>query len=793
MVTRKKNKRKTGRRKKKLVLGKLNPAQLANTGRQLVDIGKYAEAILYFKELYRQEAGQESRLLLAQAYKLRVKEIADKGMAAEALAILHDMERVCQLSASPRQMVSLLCLCRQYDKAVCLYLDNSDDFGKNERTRLDEFFAALALSGNKKLLDLFPETDPIRSHYPLALRVLSSFCRGDVKSALRDLQTISFRSPYCHFRLLISGLLKNKESPLQAQQVFDKLPASSPYHQLIGIFSCQSMTIKERLEKIVAADAAENLSQVGSVLGLSGKQARFLVKLAGTAGQERKILQLLMGSSNVLPEQTSQLLADKLVVYEKNMSDQVYKVIANKEDWETLRLEALNREVNGEPFGAGGAWELYLKSFPIDTPDYDLRRALILRRQADILKRIAPHPEFSSDRGLSYLLASVQLDADDHQVWLDIIQLSRRHKTANEAYRLVNRAVELFPDDIEILLKAIEATAQRGAFKKASRFAERLLEIDPINVQGQQLLAEAHFSHGRKLAAQKKYVLAEKEFSLIDLKNRHRFYGGRAGICLAMLAFAGKDRKKGMELIEKSREYCSSSLVGALLVALEGRLFKIAGPMLREFDKSLRAAAKEGFEQKECSELGDWLQKSRGEERLALSECVQAMKSYLTRAMKISWSRKEAENIAELLLTAKMYPQLEKFAVGQQDIFIDDLYFEFMQEVGACRDGSKPILWEIKDSLYDMLYEAAGQGNVLLADRIGDFIKNCVVKGRGSVDNYIDEDGCEDEISGNFFEDMQHIVELHKNEVKPVRKIPSENRQMNLFDDLFNAADEEKE
>jgi len=392
-------------------------------------------------------------------------------------------------------------------------------------------------------------------------------------------------------------------------------------------------------------------------------------------------------------------------------------------------MEALMSELHGSPMDAVMVWDEYLQALPATTPDYALRRALVLRRQEKLSRELPWDEHYNPDGGLHRLLESVELDPDDRQTWLDIIERSRKVKSANEAYKIVNQAVARFPDDVEFLLKAIEATSQRGAFKKAAQFADHLLEIDPINTRGKELLTEAHIAHGHKLCRQKKYALAEKEFLAAGGECRNRFLGGRALICLGLLAFLQKKRELGEELLEKSKSQCSSPLMRALLTSVEARLMQCPKIQLNAFDKSLREVSKEAaVAPDECYDLAIREQNSRQDESQSLQHCFRLMKTYFSRAAALSWSPGRAGVLAESWYATSLYPQLKKLASAQLRANSESNYFRFMEIVAISKDGVKPITREVKDELWEIQDEAWYGGDYDFASRIEAFQQKCRLK-----------------------------------------------------------------
>ncbi|MEA3465920.1 MAG: hypothetical protein U9R29_07960 [Thermodesulfobacteriota bacterium] len=775
-----KNKSRAKRGNQKAALGKLNVKQLFHNGNRLYELGKYADAIAYVCELVKREPEDEALQLLARCYQKRILELQQKGLVREAIAICDSMKQQCQVSAQADLLVTMYCQCCEYEKAVTVYQQNIDGFDSKTRATLEELFGAAALAGHKQLLDNLPEDIPLRSHYHLANTVLTSYCLGNLEVVGTELKKIPFRSPYKNFRTLISGLIQVNADSDRAQKILEKIPSSSPYYDLGNILSVANMTVAEKLTQLETSDKKGCASSTLSVLGLNREKGHFLLKLIKAKQDEPKLLRLLLTNKNYFSKYELTNMATRLLVYCSNPEPVSFAFVKQKSTLEIFKIEALIAEIAHDLDFALEAWDEFLQRLPSASNDYALRYALVLRKQAQLCETLPSYSEYDSDDGYEKLLKSVELDPDDRDSWLRIIELSHKHEKPAEAYRIVKRALDQFPNDLEILLKTIDATTKRGAFKKAADLAQRLLKKDPINVRAQQLLAECHLAHGHKLYKQKKYSLAEKEFSAIEARSRYRSIGGRSYICLAMLAIATKEHSKGEDLLEKSKEFCTSPLMSTFLAAFESRCFRLPKT---NFDKELRAACKEDIDRDECYFLSDWYKRSVGEERQNLKNCLMIMKSYFISAVALPWSRDEATAIAQTLYSCEFYPQLKKISTKYTQRDPHDSYFSFMEIVAQSHGGKKTISWDTSERLHCLVDEAWFKGDALFAKQVTDFVKKCPVQTEENIN------------SGGIYDDGFLLRELEKIRIEFESKQNDNNHteeslpqtsQLDLFGDNFD-------
>ncbi len=727
-------KKKSRNRKKKVNLSKLNSTQLRNTGKQLIGIGKYADAIPYCREFAVRQPGEEANRLLVQAYQQRIKELVEKGMFSEAIAIMRSMENTCKVSLEPIQQISLLCQCHKYSEAVTVYQDNIESLTSSAKAVLDEFFAAVLLSGDKECLELLPEESLIISHYPLAQTLLGTFLSGDPDQASRALKKIPFRSPYRNFRLLIGGLLQLENDPTQADTILQKIPKNSPYYPLIDIFSSQGLDAKGKVDRLVAARETAGFDSLLTAARLNQEQGKFLSELLNTGRTDyEKILSLLFEYAECFPAQELKEIVSGLFIQCPDPDHRIVKKsTAGYSKKDLSRLYALFYEVDHQPLEAVEEWDDYLDRLPKNTPDYALRKALVLRKQVELTLQEEPPPwtqeGLTKDRVLFRLLKSIELDPDDREVWLQIIETSQVQGSSLKTYRLIDRALEQFPDDIEFLLKAIEASEKRDAFKKAARFANRLLKIDPINTRCKELLANAHFSHGYKLCRQKKYHLAIKEFDAVDSDIRSRTLAGRSIIAHAMLAYVQKQKEKGDALLAESKTYVSSPFMGTLLSAMEVRRMGLPKMRIKDFDKTLRGTSQAAdIDLDEFYDIILWQQNSQKEEGKFLKECFLSMKKYFNKALDRSWPPKKARDLAEALAAAELYPQLKKIASSQLAAGTEEDYkfFKYMLIVAQTGNGRKNVTESIIYSLDEIMGIAMFGGDPVLLERVEILYNKC--------------------------------------------------------------------
>ncbi len=187
---------------------------------------------------------------------------------------------------------------------MTIYQDNIESLTSSAKAALDEFFAAVLLSGDKKSLELLSAESLVISHYPLAQTLLGAFLSGTPDQASKALKKIPFRSPYRNFRFLIGGLLQLENDPAQADTILQKIPKDSPYYPLIDIFSSQGLDAKGKVDRLVAARETAGFDSLLTAARLNQEQGKLLSELLNTGRTDyEEILSLLFKYAKCFPAQ----------------------------------------------------------------------------------------------------------------------------------------------------------------------------------------------------------------------------------------------------------------------------------------------------------------------------------------------------------------------------------------------------------------------------------------------------------------------------------------------------------
>ncbi len=234
----------------------------------------YKDAIDVYKLLLKREPQPEAgwRESLATAYLERARQLAQKAMYREAAILWENIPSLCGQAPQPELYVDWLLRSSQYAKAMRAYASHAaalPDAGE-----LETLLAALALAGQKDVLQAIPPNAPLRAHLTAAQAALRAYTQGEAGDAVRErLKAISIRSPYRDLRQALAALLKLETDPAGALALIERIPPTSPYQDLVELVRASATADPARA--LLALDPAPR-ELAGGLLGLDSRQIKLL-------------------------------------------------------------------------------------------------------------------------------------------------------------------------------------------------------------------------------------------------------------------------------------------------------------------------------------------------------------------------------------------------------------------------------------------------------------------------------------------------------------------------------------
>ncbi len=776
----KKKRRVKQRQQKTPSLDTLSPEKLWERAKESLRQERFQDAIAAFKQLAKLEQGQEALYGLGQAYIGRIEGLAAKSMVKEALALLETMMRRCPGIEVESLRMSLLLQAGRHQEAGEVYRKIRQGMDRQRIQRLECLFGAVLLTETALHPEDLGEESAAAHHYPLAAVALGSFFAGTDDQTREALRQIPIRSPYRDLRTLLTGLLLVDKDPEKARVFLEKIESDSPYFRFVGRQLAGFDPPEVILEKLRGADNQEK-QRVRDQYGLSAAQLRIACDLTQPGIQPLRLYKMVDGlGKNVDQHRKNVLLCNILPFCAEHT---VGLVLKHPElgILEQLRIGSLAAENNHAFFYATQGWLEYLEKLGEINPGATKEQAMVLRRLAAAMRK-EPY-EFEPREILDALQHSLKLDPHHSPTWLDAANYARKYEGLKPYYGILNEAVKHLPEHVDILTAAMTASGQRRAFKKAAGLADRILAIDPINTKALNFLVEAHLEHGRKLASQGKWELAEKELRQADTRVRAVRLRGRNLICLGMVFLLQGD-KGGLEQIEAGRKVNGLPVLSHILVALEARLYGLPKQWQKRFDQELREVSLQN-EWPDVAEFGrliGWMLSFTGQEFLWLKQLCQCLKKYFSRAAELEWGRDEGVSLCEALDRFDLQTALARCVRQLAKQFPDDPEIRIWYLDALYAKPGKVVPDNLLRAYEDLSDDLAAEHNYELLERLEDILDTLLLESESAEEMF------EEDFDFGPFRLPSGSGKSPKGQggekTKPKKQSPDA-RQLDLFDDLF--------
>ncbi len=701
---------------------RLSLEELEAQGRNLLQAGKYKDAVATLKAMLQQEQRPEWIEFLAEAYVGRARGLADKGMFKEAAVIWRNRAESCDRFLADPTYIELLFQSGQIDSALQLVQEQRKQIEeRGDLPRLRVLCAVQVLAGQEALLDLFAADDPLRRDFPLAMGALQAYCRGQDAEMEQQLKAISFRSPFRDFRQILKALSLLDSDASGAEALLDRVSAGSPFHPLSRTIRASQSPTPEFLRRYQGMGTAERRF-ASALKGWSAEQLRLAQELRqlGNRPNADKLLRFLLRNKEILGGEYVREIAMRILVSHPRGESAYIKSLGQLPRFHRDRIAALRMEEEAPPHEIFNAWSdlcLILDEPELrQDPDSALSEALILRRTTrQWLKSGPPNPP-----ALNALERALQCDPDDQPSYLELIRLYRSEGKLKDARRLLDEALSRYPEDSEVLTEAVETAIASSAFKKATRFARRALELDPINPRVRDILLNSHLAHARKQIQQKKIPLARKELEEAASWTRTEQAQGRVDLVRAVLELSGGDRAVARSCFLSGFERTGGGLVGRFQLLMEaGRMGRPMATVLKQarIPRPSRRATRE-----QVLALIHALSESADEDEDALFEAVEFLEVPLKSAAGLDFSLTEMERMCETWLRLELSYLRIPYARAALKRWPDAPVFVFHQIDASREETFIPISFGDRQRLEAASEGANADGDTRTAHRISELL-----------------------------------------------------------------------
>jgi tetratricopeptide (TPR) repeat protein len=601
-----------------------NLEELGAKARHAMEQRRHKEAIIFLKDLLKQERRPEWERALAEAYRLRAGQVAEKGMWQEAAILWENHAKLCPTAEASDEYLGWLAQAGQFPKLAQLLAGSGPVPGDGPfARRLPEALAVLALQ-NEKLLVGFPQDHPIAKHHAFAKQAIRAYSADRDAEAEEALKQIPSRSPYRSVRTLVKALLLMGQDRAAGLASLERIEADSLCHGLALRLSRQCQDGGP--DSPVGTELSpKQHTLVGKLNGYSKAQL-ILSKEAKKFSKDcspRQVFNAVLGNRELLGESACRRACLAMLVSFPEGVDLFQKAFGKLSPFERKRLHALHEESRKYYPQAALHWrEAFdeLKKRP-EGERGTLDQALILRHIADLARMDVP------DIAIDALEESVKLDPDDRASYVDLIKFCNNLDSPKEAQEWLEAGLRRFPKDVELLTLAMHEANRRKAYKKAASLAKTLLEVDPINSPARQFLLEAHLGHARKQASAGKSHLVQQELEQARALDPRR---KSAALCVLEGLMALKDTDKASALLVEAWHKAGGGLAAQFQLNMEtlsvGLPLKATGGLAPGLAKT-HAATKD-----ELLALAVSLGHYASEDKKRLAEALKPLQTILAKA-----------------------------------------------------------------------------------------------------------------------------------------------------------------
>lgn len=529
--------------------------QLIQQASQMLDNGKYKEAIALYKQLLKRSDAetvqlQEWRDALAQAYSGRASQLAEKSMVQEALILWRQRAKSCDKALISAEYLGWLLHSGDHRHVFELYLHHQEALEKLQQLEEVRRRLAALMLGSKEgeaaaWLSQLDDNDPLKNGYAAAFEALQGFTSGDATTLQTALKKISFRSPYRDLRTIFKG---------EAH----KITTDSPFHPLaqqLQLSTCDRFELLQALSEI----DNKTLGWLSTLRGWSNQQQRMVTQwqLLSTAPKGKVILKFLATYQPLNPAYVQQASL-ALIVGDYGLKMQHENLFPPLDQQQTEWLAAIEAEKQRyHPRKIEAYWHDYLYELP-PGEEHNLERALVLNRIIALAEQHLNNlPDYLCNREPKKLVAktlqqALEYDGSDLNGWCKLIRWQRELDQLKEARLSIESALHHFPQSTRVLEEAAETAISSGAHKKAARYAKQILELDPVNLRVKRLLFVSHHTHARKQLKKNMYSHCEKELELAAAWASGEDQLGRLALARANLCLQLK--KPYTEHLQQARE-----------------------------------------------------------------------------------------------------------------------------------------------------------------------------------------------------------------------------------------------
>jgi tetratricopeptide (TPR) repeat protein len=636
---------------------------------QSLSTGDYKKALEQYKVLYKQAPLNEYREALRACYLARANELNNKGMPREAIVLWENHSQYCDACTHVSLYIRSLLTLGSYTKAVHIYDKHKSAIPENDVTAIEEVFAAILLCGDNALKEAVNKDSLLRSHLVFAQQAVDAYGRGQLVDAEQALNSISFRSPYKHFRQLLKGCMHLSRDPVTARITLERIPPSSPFNRLA--FIAKSMLLPPlEFAKLLPSLGQAEFQFLGFLKGWDDHRVKLIDKLRRLSDKPKQnpqvLFDLMINNFVHINRKTAKRLSYSLLPHYKagvKGHEKAFGPLSPEEKAHLSALESIHYHPHRFPPEVWAEYERKLSQSPShNQPQTLLKRAFALRHAVHFLTKSNGSGSacLLAEKSIDCLEKSLTLDPLDKATYIELTNHYNKTKHNKKYHYWIHEAIKVFPEDKDILLLAIVAARRETDIEAGMKHVNVLIALDPINVLALKHLAEMQIIKAQQLILQKKW---DEATNILDAVNYTTSDQMAVTVYLnqGLLEYKKSNIAQAKHLIQQGCQKANSNLIARLQLIVNANRLNVPVAAL---EKDLGLESTNKLKMKDNNEvrlITHIIDAHDYENNRDLIAAMKAIEMPLKNSKEIRLSESELEKFCEFLLKAKQFQLVTHF------------------------------------------------------------------------------------------------------------------------------------
>ncbi|MFT4928305.1 MAG: hypothetical protein ACI8WB_004424 [Phenylobacterium sp.] len=483
-------------KKKSLKQIPLTPAKQAEMALSFKQECNYKKAIEGYKKLVKECDDPQWPPLLAECYRLRAQQLADKGMFIEALANFDTVKQLTGYYPDVDTGAHWLSKSQDWNRIARFYQQHNDNPIVNQW--LSPIVAWQALLNNSAVIEHLDKEGTLWQHCTISQQIINAWCEHKDQQVKALLQQLPFRSAYKDIAKTFKALLIIDTDLAKAEALLQSVNSQSIFYgfsqDLLAIYRFNLDDQQNLLHKLDIADPLATIKHWPNNQKLVWKNLQDFSQSTNPAASPKKALQLLKSCKTpALPAVVSQQLL-AAIFYQGKFKDDDNR-FAPLPSHERYRLLALQSSAKDCFHCKERDWlnfiEVWQQAHPAD--ENNQTQSTVAAAYQHLADESGPqHPPSH----IKYLTLSVNTLASETG-YQQLIKINQRYPVEDFA-QILSQAVTSFPDNIGFLKAAMHTADEQHNATQSMLLAKLVLGRDPVNQSARRVLINSYLTQASR-------------------------------------------------------------------------------------------------------------------------------------------------------------------------------------------------------------------------------------------------------------------------------------------------------